>query len=99
MDQPPVKLSALLVYVAGRLEALDKRMEEHDLEAHRREDSFRRALRKSDYTKIAMTALKSTWLFSTQLSTVFIASYVAFEHSWYIQKLAAFFHRLTGLMP
>ena len=98
-DHPPVKLSALFIHIVGRLDALDTRMEEHDQEAHRREDSFRRAMRKSDYWRMASTLFKWFWLLFTQLSTVFIASYVAFEHSSYVEKVASFLHRLIGLMP
>jgi GTP1/Obg family GTP-binding protein len=95
-EHPPVSQLHILVYVARRLDALEALHKDQadDIESLRRDSTVKSRM---SLLHIIVEFLRWSGVVSTQVSTVFIAGYVAIEHSWYVTKITKFVTALLGI--
>lgn len=91
-ERPPIKLGHLLVYIAGRLEAIEESQRKLQ-NSHDRASIERRV----GLVHLLVEFLRWSGTVTSQISTIFIAGYVAIEHNWYVTKIVTWFSSILGL--
>jgi hypothetical protein len=104
--RPKITAEHLIKYMVGRidlvdarLEAQSKRMEEIHIAAQNVGHEVRQSSMRRDVLGVVGSFLRWSGIVSSQVSTIFIASYVAFEHSWYVAKIVGWLTRMLAWHP
>jgi len=96
MSDQKLTAERLLIYLIGRLDEHERNLDQVHQVAVSMHMEMREIDKRSNFLMIAGAVLKAGWTFAAQFSTVFIASYVAFEHSWYVEKIGSWIHRILS---
>ena len=80
----------------GRLDTLDSKLEAlHKAHSDMRQEARNRSLR-NDVMTLVGHAIKAAWVFSSQLSVVFMAGYVWFAHQRYVEAIVTWIRNLLS---
>lgn len=88
--RPPLAGERLLVYVIKHLHEQQAVLDQLN---GRGEGFIQKYERQAKWAHWLMIG-EATLMLGSRLSTVFIASYIAYEHTWYVEKVVRFFHGL-----
>ena len=84
-ERPKLSAEHLIKYMVGRLDEIDAKLDRHHTIS-----------RRVDFLHLVWAALRWSGTVSSQISTIFIASYVAFEHSWYVAKIGMWITKILS---
>ena len=98
-DEPPkVSHEHLMVYLIGRMDEHDQNIKAVHFATVRNGVQLRKFGFQTSVMSVLIEVFRGVFTFSAQISTVFLASYVAFEHTWYVEKIGKWLHQIGSYL-